>query len=81
MPVCYQISRSESRKHEVTCLLSPLIPAPINLKASALYGPARLAYQNYGLLQCATYSWTKTLLWWFADQLLQTFDPPDNGLL
>jgi hypothetical protein len=52
-----------------------------NLKALARHGPAHLAYQHYRRLLCAT-SWdTTTLLWWFADQALQAFPPPEDGVL
>jgi hypothetical protein len=52
-----------------------------NLKALARHGPAHLAYQHYRRLLCATYWYTKTLLWWFADQALQAFPPPEDGVL
>jgi hypothetical protein len=52
-----------------------------NLRALARHGPAHLAYQPYRRLLCATYWWTKTLLWWFADQALQAFPPPEDGSL
>jgi Transposase DDE domain len=52
-----------------------------NLKELARHGPAHLAYQHYRRLLCATYWCTKTLLWWFADQALQAFPPPEDGLL
>jgi hypothetical protein len=52
-----------------------------NLKELSRHGPAQLAYQHYRRLLCAAYWWTKTLLWWFADQALQAFPPPEDGLL
>jgi hypothetical protein len=52
-----------------------------NLRALARHGPAHLAYQHYRWLLCATYWCTKTLLWWFADQALQAFPPPEDGIL
>jgi hypothetical protein len=52
-----------------------------NLKELSRHGPAPLAYQHYRRLLCATYWCTKTLLWWFADQALQAFPPPEDGLL
>ena len=52
-----------------------------NLKALARHGPQHLAYQRYRRLLCATYWCTKTLLWWFADQALQAFPPPEDGVL
>jgi Transposase DDE domain len=52
-----------------------------NLRALARHGPAHLAYQHYRRLLCATYWCTKTLLWWFADQALQAFPPPEDGIL
>jgi hypothetical protein len=52
-----------------------------NLKALARYGPRHLANQYYRRLVCAAYWCTKALLWWFADQALQAFPPPENGLL
>jgi Transposase DDE domain len=52
-----------------------------NLKALARHGPAHLAYQHYRRLLCAAYWCTKTLLWWFADQALQAFPPPEDGIL
>ena len=52
-----------------------------NLKSLARHGPRHLAYQHYRRLLCAAYWCTKTLLWWFADQALQAFPPPENGLL
>jgi DDE family transposase len=52
-----------------------------NLKALARHGPSQLAYQQYRRLLCAAYWCTKTLLWWFADQALQAFPPPEDGVL
>jgi hypothetical protein len=52
-----------------------------NLKALARHGPAHLAYQHYRRLLCTTYWYTKTLLWWFADEALQAFPPPEDGVL
>jgi hypothetical protein len=52
-----------------------------NLKALTRHGPAPLAYQQYRRLLCAAYGCTKTLLWWFADQALQAFPPPEDGML
>jgi hypothetical protein len=52
-----------------------------NLKALARHGPSHLAYQQYRRLLCAAYWCTKTLLWWFAEQALQAFPPPENGIL
>ena len=52
-----------------------------NLRALARHGPAPLAYQHYRRLLCAAYWCTKTLLWWFADQALQAFPPPEDGIL
>jgi hypothetical protein len=52
-----------------------------NLKVLARHGPAHLADQHYRRLLCAAYRCTKTLLWWFADQALQAFPPPEDGIL
>jgi hypothetical protein len=52
-----------------------------NLKALARHGPPHLAYQQYCRLLCAAYWCTKTLLWWFANQALQAFPPPEDGIL
>jgi hypothetical protein len=52
-----------------------------NLKALARHGPSHLAYQHYRRLLCAAYWCTKTLLWWFADQALQAFPPPEDSIL
>jgi hypothetical protein len=52
-----------------------------NLKAFARHGPQHLAYQQYRRLLCAAYWCTKTLLWWFADQAMQAFPPPEDGIL
>jgi hypothetical protein len=52
-----------------------------NLQALARHGPAPLAYQHYRRLLCATYWYTKPLLWWVADQALQAFPPPEDGVL
>jgi hypothetical protein len=51
------------------------------IKALDRHGPPHLAYQHYRRLLCAAYWCTKTLLWWFADQALQAFPPPEDGLL
>jgi Transposase DDE domain len=51
------------------------------LKALARRGPAHLGYQHYRRLLCAAYWCTKTLLWWFAEQALQAFPPPEDGTL
>jgi hypothetical protein len=52
-----------------------------NLKVLARHGPAHLVYQPYRRLLCAAYWCAKTLLWWFADQALQAFPPPADGIL
>jgi hypothetical protein len=52
-----------------------------NLKALARYSPAHLAYQHYRRLLCAAYWCTKSLLWWFADQAVKAFPPPEDALL
>jgi hypothetical protein len=52
-----------------------------NLNALARHGPAPLAYPPYRRLLCAAYWCTKTLLWWFAEQALQAFPPPEDGIL
>jgi hypothetical protein len=52
-----------------------------NLKALARHGPSHLAYQHSRRLLCAAYWCTKTLLWWFAEQALQAFPPPADGML
>jgi Transposase DDE domain len=52
-----------------------------NLKELRRHGPAHLAYQHYRRLLCAGYWCTKALLWWFADQALQAFPPPEDGIL
>jgi hypothetical protein len=51
------------------------------LKALARHGPAHLAYQHYRRLLCAAYWCSETLLWWFANQALQAFPPPEEGIL
>jgi Transposase DDE domain len=52
-----------------------------NVRALARHGPSHLAYQHYRRLICAAYWCTKTLLWWFAEQAMGAFPPPDDGLL
>lgn len=52
-----------------------------NLKALTRHGPTHLAYHHYRRLLCAAYWCTKTLLWWFAEQALQAFPPPEDGIL
>ena len=52
-----------------------------NLKALARHGPGHLAYHHYRRLLCAAYWCTKALLWWFADEALQAFPPPEDGIL
>jgi hypothetical protein len=52
-----------------------------NLRALARHGPSPLAYQQYRRRLCAAYWCTKTLLWWFADQALQAFPPPEDSVL
>jgi hypothetical protein len=52
-----------------------------HLRALARHGPAPLAYQHDRQFLCATYWWTTTWLGWFADQALQAFPPPEDGLL
>jgi hypothetical protein len=52
-----------------------------NVQALSRHGPAHLAYQHYRRLLCAAYWCTKTLRWWFADQAMRAFPPPDDGLL
>jgi hypothetical protein len=52
-----------------------------HLNALARHGPAPLAYQPYRRLLWAASWCTKTLLWWFADQAIQAFPPPEEGIL
>jgi hypothetical protein len=52
-----------------------------NVKALSCHGPAHIAYQHYRRLLCATYWCTKTLLWWFAEEALKAFPPPEDGVL
>ncbi len=52
-----------------------------NLKELSRHGPAHLAYHHYPRLLGAAYWCTKALLWWFADQALQAFPPPGDGIL
>jgi hypothetical protein len=52
-----------------------------NLTELSRHGPAQLAYQPYRRLLCAAYWCTQTRLWWFADQAVQAFPPPADGLL
>jgi hypothetical protein len=52
-----------------------------NLKALARHDPPHLASQQYRRLLGAAYWCTKTLLWWFADQAVQAFPPPEDGIL
>jgi hypothetical protein len=52
-----------------------------NLKALARHGPPHLAYQHYRRLRCAAYWCTKTLRWWFADQALRAWPPPEDSML
>jgi hypothetical protein len=47
----------------------------------ACSGPPNLAYWQCRRLSCAAPWCTKTLLWWFADQALQAFPPPEDGIL
>jgi len=62
-------------------LVLPLVYSErANLKVLAQYGPAHLAYQPSRRLWCASSWCTKTLRWWFADQALQAFAPPADGL-
>jgi hypothetical protein len=72
-------------RHQLVCsglLVLPLVYGErANLTALARHGPQHLAYQHYRRLVCAAYWCTKTLLWWFADQALQAFPPPQDGLL
>jgi hypothetical protein len=52
-----------------------------NLKALARHGPAHRAYYHDRRLLCAAHWCTKTWLWWFAEQALQAFPPPEDGHL
>jgi hypothetical protein len=51
-----------------------------HLNAVARHGPRHLASQHYRRLLCATSWCTKTLRWWLADQALQAFPPPEDGI-
>jgi hypothetical protein len=63
-------------------LVLPLLDGErANLKALARHGPQHLADQHYRRLRCAAYGCTTTWLWWFADQALQAFPPPEDGIL
>jgi hypothetical protein len=72
-------------RHHLVC--SWLVVLPLlygnraNLQELSRYGPFPLAYQHDRRLLCATYGCTKTLRWWFADQALRAFPPPEDGLL
>jgi hypothetical protein len=52
-----------------------------NLKELRRHSPAHLAYQHYRRLLSAASWCTKALLGWFADQALQAFPPPEDGVL
>jgi hypothetical protein len=51
-----------------------------NVKALSRHGLVHLAHQHYQHLFCAAYGCTKGLLWWFADQALQAFPRPEDGI-
>lgn len=74
-------------RHPHQVVFSGLLVLPLvdgeraNLKALARHGPAHLAYQHDRRLGCASSWGTKTVLWWCADQALQAFPPPEDGLL
>ena len=51
-----------------------------NVKALSRHGLVRLAYQHYRRLFCTAYGYTKALLCWFADQALQAFPLPEEGI-
>jgi hypothetical protein len=72
-------------RHQLVCswllVLHVVFGDRANMKALARHGPNHLTYQHYRRLLCAAYWCTKTLLWWFADQALQAFPPPEDGLL
>jgi hypothetical protein len=55
--------------------------ARAHLKALARHGPGHLADHHDRRLLCAAYWCTKALLWWFADEALQAFPPPEDGIL
>jgi hypothetical protein len=52
-----------------------------NLKALARHGPGHLASHHDRRLLCAAYWCTKALRWWCADEALQAFPPPEDGML
>src|SRR3712207_5886723 len=61
-------------------LVPPLVyGARANVKELSRHGPTHLAYQHYRRLLCATDWCTKPLLWWFAEEALKAFPPPDDG--
>ena len=72
-------------RHQLVCswllVLHILDGERAHLQALARHGPAPLTYQHDRRLLCAAYWCTKTLLWWFADQALQAWPPPEDGLL
>lgn len=62
-------------------LLHMIYGREANLKALARKGPEHVAYWHYRRLLCAAYWCSKVLVWWFADQAIQAFPPPENGVL
>jgi hypothetical protein len=63
-------------------LVLPLVDgARATLKALSRHGPSHLASPHDRRLLCAAYCCMKTVLWWCADQALQAFPPPEDGLL
>ena len=72
------------RHHLIFCwllVLHIIYGQRANVQALARHGPTHLAYQHYRRLLCAAYWCSKTLLWWFAEQAMRAFPPPDDGLL
>jgi hypothetical protein len=72
------------RHHLIFCwllVLHLIYGQRANVQALARHGPTHLAYQHYRRLLCAAYWCSKTLLWWFAEQVMRAFPPPDDGLL
>jgi hypothetical protein len=75
---------SRHRHHRVCggLLGWPLVDgARAHLQALARHGPAPLASQHDRRRLGATSWWTTTGRWWCADQALQAFPPPAEGLL
>jgi hypothetical protein len=71
------------RHHLVFCWLlvcQAIYQEKATLKGLARFAPHHIAEWHFRRLLTATYWNWRVLLWWFADQVIATLPPPEDGV-